>query len=51
MPVKDRLGEHVAALGMAFPAGSLKKEEQKGLITFLFDCAKEIEMFGVENWQ
>jgi DNA-binding IclR family transcriptional regulator len=51
VPVKNQAGEHVAALGMAFPAGFLKKDEQKGLTTILFDCAKEIEMFGIENWQ
>lgn len=50
VPVKNQAGEHVAALGMAFPAGFLKKDEQKGLTTILFDCAKEIEMFGIENW-
>ena len=50
VPVKNRQGEHVAALGMAFPAGSLKKEAQKSFIKILLEGAKEIEMFGIEDW-
>ncbi|HUK40406.1 MAG TPA: IclR family transcriptional regulator [Candidatus Acidoferrales bacterium] len=51
VPVKNHRGEHVAALGMAFPAGSLKKDGQKRLTGILLDAAKEIESFGIEGWR
>jgi DNA-binding IclR family transcriptional regulator len=50
VPVRNQRGEHVATLGMAFPAGSLEKEEQRRFTRILLDCAKEIEMFGIESW-
>ena len=50
VPVKNHRGQHVAALGMAFPAGALKKDEQKSLTAVLSDCAKEIEMLGIQDW-
>jgi len=50
VPVKNQGGEHVAALGMAFPAGSLKKDGQRRFTKILLDRAKEIEMFGIESW-
>ena len=51
VPVRNRRGEHIAALGMAFPAGFLKKDKQKQLTAVLSDCAKEIEMFEIEDWR
>jgi DNA-binding IclR family transcriptional regulator len=49
VPVRNQRREHVAALAMAFPAGSLKNEEQRRFTKILLDCAKEIEMFGIEK--
>jgi DNA-binding IclR family transcriptional regulator len=50
VPVKNQVGQHVAALGAAFPAGMLKsKEEQKNVAKRLAAAADEIGRFGIRN--
>ncbi|MEX0803145.1 MAG: IclR family transcriptional regulator [Candidatus Binatia bacterium] len=50
VPIKSVMGEHVAALGAAFPAGTLKnKEEQKKVSIRLQQAADEISSLGVRN--
>lgn len=50
VPVKNQLGQHIAALGAAFPAGLLKsKEEQKNVARRLAAAAEEIGRFGIRN--
>lgn len=50
VPVKNQIGQHVAALGVAFPAGLLKsKEEQKNVGKRLAAAADEIGRFGIRN--
>jgi IclR family acetate operon transcriptional repressor len=50
VPVKNQLGQHVAALGAAFPVGMLKsKEEQKNVAKRLATAADEIGRFGIRN--
>lgn len=50
VPVKNQLGQHVAALGAAFPAGMLKsKEDQKKVAKRLAAAADEIGSLGIRN--
>ncbi len=50
VPIKSVIGEHVAALGAAFPAGTLKnKEEQRRVASRLIQAAGEIGSLGVRN--
>ncbi len=50
VPVKNQLGQHVAALGAAFPAGMLKsKEDQKKVAKRLAAAADEIGRLGIRN--
>ncbi len=50
VPVKNQLGQHVAALGAAFPAGMLKsKEDQKKVAKRLAVAADEIGRLGIRN--
>jgi DNA-binding IclR family transcriptional regulator len=50
VPVKNQLGQHVAALGAAFPAGMLKsKEDQKKVAKRLAAAADEISRLGIRN--
>jgi DNA-binding IclR family transcriptional regulator len=50
VPVKNQIGQHVAALGAAFPAGMLKnKEQQKAVARRLRAAADEIGMFDIRN--
>jgi DNA-binding IclR family transcriptional regulator len=50
VPVKNQLGQHVAALGAAYPAGMLKsKEEQKNVAKRLAAAADEIGRFGIRS--
>jgi DNA-binding IclR family transcriptional regulator len=50
VPIKSETGEHVAALGAAFPAGQLKnKEDQKRVAATLQQAAEEISSLGVRT--
>jgi DNA-binding IclR family transcriptional regulator len=50
VPIKSETGEHVAALGAAFPAGQLKnKEDQKRVAMTLQQAAEEISSLGVRT--
>jgi DNA-binding IclR family transcriptional regulator len=50
VPIKNDRGEHVAALGAAYPAGILKnKEEQRRVARKLQHAADEITSLGVRN--
>jgi IclR family pca regulon transcriptional regulator len=50
VPIKNDLGEHVAALGAAYPAGILKnREEQRRVARTLQKAADEIATLGVRN--
>jgi len=50
VPIKNETGNHVAALGAAFPAGYLKnKEEQKAVAAILQKAADQISSFGVHS--
>jgi DNA-binding IclR family transcriptional regulator len=52
VPVKNQIGQHVAALGAAFPAGMLKsKDEQKKVAKRLAAAAEEIGSLGIRNSQ
>jgi DNA-binding IclR family transcriptional regulator len=50
VPIKSVVGEHLAALGAAFPAGTLKNtEEQKAVAIQLSRAADEIGSLGIQN--
>jgi DNA-binding IclR family transcriptional regulator len=52
VPVKNQIGQHVAALGAAFPAGMLKsKDEQNKVAKRLAAAAEEIGSLGIRNSQ
>jgi IclR family acetate operon transcriptional repressor len=50
VPIVGAVGEHVAALGAAFPAGTLKNSEaQKKVASQLMQAAEEISSLGIQN--
>jgi DNA-binding IclR family transcriptional regulator len=50
VPIVGAVGEHVAALGAAFPAGTLKNsDDQKKVASQLIQAAEEISSLGIQN--
>jgi DNA-binding IclR family transcriptional regulator len=50
VPITGAVGRHVAALGAAFPAGTLKNtEEQRAVAIQLTRAAEEIGSLGIQN--
>jgi len=50
VPIKSDTGEHVAALGAAFPAGHLKnKDDQRRVAAKLKQAADAISSLGVRT--
>jgi len=51
VPVKNRAGEHFAALAMAFPAGSVKANRQRLVAHKLSRAAEEIAALEIADWR
>lgn len=51
VPVKNRAGEHVAALAMAFPAESLRTDRQKIVAEELSSAAEDMAALEIEDWR